>query len=121
MLNYQTKELTGVARMFQALSNPHRLSIFMRLVSCCRPGTRWTADANACACVGELGQDLGIAPSTLSHHVKELRDAGLIRMERRGKRADCWADPDALRRIIGFLQPPDCGAKEPNCTEEPRA
>jgi len=57
----------------------------------------------SCACVGELGKDLGIAPSTLSHHIKELRRAGLIRMERRGQKIDCWIDPATLKALKEFF------------------
>jgi ArsR family transcriptional regulator len=95
-----------VAQMFQALSNPNRLRIFMRLVACCGVGGRWSCQQGHCPCVGELGQDLGIAPSTVSHHVKELHRAGLMRIERRGKRVDCWIEPDILARLARFFQQP---------------
>jgi SAM-dependent methyltransferase len=48
------------------------------------------------ACVGELGQDLGIVGSTISHHIKELRRAGLIRRERQGQKIVCWIDPQPV-------------------------
>ena len=53
--------------------------------------------------VGELGEGLGIAPSTLSHHLKELHRAGLIEMERQGKRIDCWIDPAILNQLSDFF------------------
>ena len=92
--------------MFKALSNPKRLSIFLRLISCCSPGTVCSADEDMRACVGELGQDIGIAPSTVSHHIKELRRAGLIQMKRRGRKVECWIDPGTLRDLAEFFSRP---------------
>jgi ArsR family transcriptional regulator len=93
--------------MFKALSNPNRLRIFMRLISCCQPGTiaqiSESPDAASCACVGDLGRDLGIVASTISHHIKELRQAGLIRMERRGQKIECWIDPTTLKALQAFF------------------
>ena len=106
MSNYQDDKIKHFAEMFKALSNPNRLKIFLRLLSCCRPGTLTTVDAmesEACACVGELGRDMGIVPSTISHHIKELRQAGLIRMERRGQKIACWIDPKTVADLEGFF------------------
>ncbi len=54
-------------------------------------------------CVGELGQDLEIDPSTVSHHLKELRRAGLIRVERRGKHILCWVDREMVEAAANLL------------------
>ena len=45
-----------------------------------------------------------MAPSTLSHHLKELRIAGLLRMEKQGKYVDCWVEPDVLIKLSRFFQ-----------------
>ncbi len=108
MSNYRDKKAEKFADIFKALSNPNRLKIFMRLVSCCPPGTITRIkdkmpEDGGCACVGELGKDLGIGPSTISHHIKELRRAGLIRMERRGQKIECWIDPDTQSALQGFF------------------
>ena len=107
MSNYPDENIGKFAEMFKALSNPHRLKIFLRLVSCCQPGTVTSIKTNmepeTCACVGELGQDLGIVPSTISHHIKELRQAGLIHMERRGQKIECWVDPETVAALKGFF------------------
>ena len=103
MSNYRTEDLARYTGIFKALSNPHRLGIFLRLVRCCDPWTTSGADEDACICVGELGRDLGIVPSTVSHHIKELRHAGLIQMERCGQTIQCTIAPDALQELSRFL------------------
>jgi len=107
MSNYSSKKIEKFAEIFKALSNPNRLKIFLRLVACCQPGTitsiNNSTQPEGCACVGDLGQDLGIVPSTISHHIKELRQAGLIRMERRGQKIECWVDPEILTTIKDFF------------------
>jgi len=99
------KNTTQLAEMFKALSNPNRLNIFLRLMSCCAPGTVCSADDMEKRCVGDLGADLNIAPSTLSHHIKELYRAGLVRMERRGQHVDCWVDPAVVEELGRFFEP----------------
>ena len=89
--------------MFKALSNPNRLALFQRLMTCCAPGTKCDPKQAAKVCVGDLGEGLQIAASTLSHHLKTLHDAGLINMERRGKNIDCWVDPAVLKQLAGFF------------------
>ncbi len=103
MSNYRIEEIRRFAEMFKALSNPNRLDIFLRLVSCCPPGTKCSSDAEARRYVGELGEKLDIKMSTVSHHIKELRQAGLIRVERRGKNIECWVDEQALGALAELL------------------
>ena len=92
-----------LAEMFKALSNPHRLALFYRLMTCCAPGTKCCTDAGMKFCVSELGEGLGIAASTLSHHLKALHQAGLIRMERNGKNVECWVEPKVLEELSSFF------------------
>jgi len=103
MSKYETIDLERFSEMFKALGNPHRLAILLRLVSCCSPGTRWVASPEARRFVGQLGEDLDIVASTLSHHIKELRRCGLIRAERRGKNIECWVDAEALKALGDLL------------------
>jgi ArsR family transcriptional regulator len=108
MSKYSSDRVDRFSEMFQALSNPNRLSIFLRLASCCKSevGCTATTEAETRAYVGELGQDLGIAPSTVSHHIKELRRSGLIRMERCGQKMACWVDPETLEGLAEFFSRP---------------
>lgn len=89
---------------FKALSNPNRLQIFMQLLSCCQPGTGCDISEAQKFCVSDLGKDLDIAPSTLSHHIKELHHAGLLRMQRRGQHIDCWVDPERVSTLQQFFK-----------------
>ena len=94
-----------LATRLKALSNPGRLQIFRQLALCCETGTSCGSDEQAMRrCVGELGRGLELAPSTVSHHIKELRQAGLIRVERRGQNIHCWIDPDVVRSLADFFE-----------------
>ncbi len=87
--------------------------MFQRLVACCAPGTVFTAEPAACACAGELGDGLTLAPSTVSHHLRELQLAGLVRTARRGRHIDCWIDPDAVSALAGVFLPAGTAAGDP--------
>ncbi len=105
MSNNRNKMSQLYSGMFKALSNPHRLKIFTRLAKCCGPGVACDLNSERMKeCVGQLGRNLGIAPSTISHHIKELHRAGLIQMERRGKNIECWIDPGILKELSGFFE-----------------
>ena len=106
MSNFRNADSGRLADAFKALSNPHRLSIFTRLASCCTPGEACGADADMRECVGAVGKNLGLAPSTISHHIKELHRAGLIKMKRRGQTVECWVDPETLDSLATFFQQP---------------
>jgi DNA-binding transcriptional ArsR family regulator len=87
---------------FRALSHPHRLAIFLRLAKCCE---HRGCDARDCArlCVGELGRGLGIGAPTVSHHLKELTRAGLIRTSKRGQSTMCWVAESTLDDLAQFF------------------
>jgi ArsR family transcriptional regulator len=107
MSNNQNIDTDKFAEIFKALSNPNRLKIYMSLIDCCSPGVKRTYEGTTpenCACVGDLGKDLGIVPSTVSHHMKELRQAGLINSERRGQRIECWVDPNTYDAMKNFFK-----------------
>lgn len=107
MSKYRIDNLESLAAIFGALSNKHRLRIFLRLASCCSEATECDPRENGLQkCVGDLGKDLGIAPSTLSHHVKELKTAGLITVIRDGQNVKCRVDEPAIRRLARFFAGP---------------
>jgi ArsR family transcriptional regulator, arsenate/arsenite/antimonite-responsive transcriptional repressor len=104
MSNNQNDSVERFSGIFKALSNPNRLKIFLRLVSCCVPGTVWSFESKDVTCVGDVAKDMEIVPSTVSHHIKELRQAGLIKMKRSGQKIECWVDPEVLKDLEVFFQ-----------------
>ena len=99
MSNYRTNNIARYSQMFSALANQNRLQIYDILSGCCTPESACsTTDLLSC-CVGELGKQLNIAPSTLSHHLKELNRAGLVDMRRDGKQVYCSVNQHSLDEI----------------------
>ncbi len=103
MSNYENNNLEEYSAVFKALSNPNRLKIFLRLASCCKPGTIGYLDDVNTATIGQLGQEVDVVKSTVSHHIKELRRVGLIRTERRGQKIACWVDPVMVTALKDFF------------------
>ena len=103
MSKYRTQNHDKIAEWLKALSNPNRLEIFLRLLGGCESDLLVCSEERMCSCVGELGQELDIGPSTVSHHIKELRQAGLINVQRRGQKIVCWPDRNSLDELAGFF------------------
>lgn len=97
--------------MFKALGDPTRLRIFTFLRACCGPvavGEEGEVRPVCGPTVGEVcchvtGADK--ISSTISFHLKELRNAGLITVERRGKNMVCAVNPAALAVLSAYLHP----------------
>lgn len=86
------------ARALAALGHAARLSIFRLLVKAGENGLR----------VGDIGDHLGLAPSTLAHHLSTLVDAGLVVQDRQGREVFNRVDYPAMRAIVGFLTSECC-------------
>lgn len=99
--------------MLKALANPQRLRVFMKLTNCCEAdGCCGLTTEGVRRCVGDLAQDLDLAASTVSHHLRELRLAGVMNMERCGQRIECWISEEALRLLAEFfVEARDAGAR----------
>jgi ArsR family transcriptional regulator len=53
--------------------------------------------------VGEIGSELSIPPSTLSHHLDKLKNEGLVSVRRDGTFLCHTANTKALQDLVGFL------------------
>jgi ArsR family transcriptional regulator, arsenate/arsenite/antimonite-responsive transcriptional repressor len=60
------------------------------------------ADRDVCTC-GDLVDDLGVGQPTVSHHLKVLREAGLVVGERCGRYVNYTAVPERLRELGAAL------------------
>ena len=86
------------ADMFSAMGNEARLRIMQLLLSA-HPGG---------LVVGEIGAELQIANSTLSHHLDKLKAEGLVDVRREGTFLRCTANSEALQELLGFLYAECC-------------
>jgi ArsR family transcriptional regulator, arsenate/arsenite/antimonite-responsive transcriptional repressor len=86
----------GLAQVFRALGDPVRL----RLVSLIG------AHQGGEACVCDLTAAFSLTQPTISHHLKVLREAGIIDSERRGTWVYYRLVPAALERMAALLSPP---------------
>ena len=113
-----TMKLSNYARIFKALSNEQRLKIFMMIYdNCCAPeGTKLGSElrfANDSCCSVKGGIEkaftkicdcMKLSRSTISHHFKELQNAGLITCEREGQTYRCRINEETVNAVKGFLK-----------------
>jgi len=114
-------EQSNLARIFKALGNAQRLALFEMIYRMGTSGASLTpaeaararrggakagpepccavkkAFTSACAC-------MGLARSTVSHHFKELQQAGLITCTRDGQAFLCEVNPEAVEAVRAFLK-----------------
>jgi ArsR family transcriptional regulator len=84
---------TEDAALFKALADPHRLTMLATLAR---------ADDEVCVC--DFTSALPLNQPTVSHHLKILRDAGLVVWERRGTWVYYRLAPDANERLDRALR-----------------
>jgi len=88
-------EARELERVFKALADRHRVKILNRLLQA----------GGEAVCVCEFEEMLGLKQSTVSYHLKQLLDAGIVAREKRGAFAYFALAPGALRRLGGLLEP----------------
>ncbi len=82
-----------LARMFKALGDPVRLRLLSMITS--------APDGEVCVCDLTVGFD--VSGPTISHHLRVLREAGLVDSERRGTWVYYWPRPENLRQLSALL------------------
>ena len=112
-------ELSNYSRIFKALSNEQRLKIFMMIYkNCCSPegsvvGSefKFKDETSCCSIKGgvekaftKICDCMNLSRSTISHHFKELQNAGLITCEREGQNYRCNINEEVVDSIKDFLK-----------------
>ena len=80
--------------MFKALGDPVRLRLAAMIA----------AQDDICVC--DLIPSFGLSGPTISHHLRILREAGLVDCERRGTWVHYWIQPAALQSLSALLAAP---------------
>ncbi|MGY1434164.1 ArsR/SmtB family transcription factor [Streptomyces reniochalinae] len=89
-------QATELAKVFKALGDPVRLRLLSMIAS--------RAGGGVCVC--DLTPAFDLAQPTISHHLKLLRQAGLIDCERRGTWVYYWLLPEMTDRLAAILARP---------------
>lgn len=87
-----------VALRLKALADPVRIKLMSILLT--------TNDGEVCTC--DLAVAVDLAESTVSHHLGQLRKAGMVISERRGMNVFHRAQNDALNALLLVLDPNCC-------------
>ena len=85
-----------LAKVFKALGDPVRLRLLSMIAS--REGGE--------VCVCEMTPAFDLSQPTISHHLRLLRQAGLVDCERRGTWVYYWVLPGVLDQLAAFLATP---------------
>lgn len=85
-------EAERAAGIFKALADPVRLRLYSRIAA---------SDGEICVCDIE---DVGVSQPTVSHHLRKLRESGLIDCQRRGTWVYYWPVPGTLESVGRLLR-----------------
>src|SRR3954469_16624699 len=92
------EQVPRFADMFSALGTEPRLRIMRLLLSAHPDGM----------VVGDIGNELKVTASTLSHHLEKLKNEALVTVQREGTYLRYSANTEALQQLLGFLYAECC-------------
>jgi len=92
--------MADMAKVFKALGDPTRLAIY-DLIRTTDNGSYHDDDvANS---ISWIASRFNVSLSTVSHHIKELKNAGLIRCDKQGQTVYCSADRELVAEVQRFM------------------
>ncbi len=95
---HSAEQIARYADMFSAMGTEPRLRIVQLLLSAYPQGM----------VAGEIGSELEIPGSTLSHHLEKLKNEGLVKVRREGTYLWYSANAEGLQDLLGFLYAECC-------------
>ncbi len=93
-----------MAQMFKALANEQRLKLFLFIYDSCKARGDATCTAGIRRAFSMACEHLDVSRSTVSHHMRELVNAGLVTSEREGQTFVCRVNVDAVKQIHALLE-----------------
>jgi len=110
--NNRIMKIDTAVTLLAALAQGSRLALFRLLV---QKGPQGMA-------AGEIAEHLGVAPNTLSFHLKELSNAGLLKSRQEGRYVYYAPDFKAMNGLLAYLTENCCaGSKTPAACASPTA
>jgi DNA-binding transcriptional ArsR family regulator len=97
-VKHDPEKIASYSDMMAAMGAEPRLRVMQLLLSAHPEGL----------VVGEIGQELEIPSSTLSHHLEKLKHEDLVKVRREGTFLWYSANTNALRELLGFLYAECC-------------
>lgn len=98
MKKQESERIAKFADMLAAMGTEPRLRIMRALLSAHPDGM----------VVGEIQAELGISPSTLSHHLEKLKNEDLVKVQRESTFLRYSANAEALQQLLTFLYAECC-------------
>ncbi len=98
-------EINFAVVALSALAQEHRLEVFRLLVQMGKNGIP----------AGKIGEQLDIPLSTLSFHLKELKQAGLVHCRREGRTLFYSSDYAAMNSLMAYLMENCCQGEPESC------
>jgi ArsR family transcriptional regulator, arsenate/arsenite/antimonite-responsive transcriptional repressor len=88
-------DIQKMTKIFKALSNPNRLELYLKIAE-----VRVSSYHDYSECfVSDIMQSFNIGAPTISHHIKELVNAGLITTEKKGKFLICKVNEELVGEV----------------------
>lgn len=96
------KDLKRVSKIFKALSSPHRLDLYLKIKR--HHFLDQKRDQKRVCFLSSICESLNLGAPTVSHHLKELVNAGLVETGKDGKFVTCSINQEVLEDLRQVLE-----------------